>query len=51
MGSNEGRLWVSLGGVGHVELSEGFFGLIGLVRRNNIIIRHRSLNILMIKYI
>ena len=27
MGSNEGRVWVSLGGVGHVELSEGFFGL------------------------
>ena len=28
MGSNEGRAWVSLGGVGHVEMSEGFFGLI-----------------------
>ena len=27
MGSNEGHVWVSLGGVGHVELSEGFFGL------------------------
>ena len=27
MGSNEGHAWVSLGGVGHVELSEGFFGL------------------------
>ena len=27
MGSNEGRVWVSLGGVGHVDLSEGFFGL------------------------
>ena len=27
MGSNKGRVWVSLGGVGHVELSEGFFGL------------------------
>ena len=27
MGSNEGRAWVSLGGVGHVELSEGFFEL------------------------
>ena len=27
MGSNEGRAWVSLGGVGHVEMSEGFFGL------------------------
>ena len=26
-GSNEGRAWVSLGGVGHVELSEGLFGL------------------------
>ena len=25
MGSNEGHAWVSLGGVGHVELSEGFF--------------------------
>ena len=28
MGSNEGRACVSLGGVGHVDLSEGFFGLI-----------------------
>ena len=27
MGSNEGRVWVPLGGVGHVELSEGYFGL------------------------
>ena len=27
MGSNEGHVWMSLGGVGHVELSEGFFGL------------------------
>ena len=27
MGSNEGHEWVSLGGVGHVEMSEGFFGL------------------------
>ena len=27
MGSNEGRVWVSLGGVGHVDLSGGFFGL------------------------
>ena len=27
MGSNEGHAWVSLGGIGHVELSEGFFGL------------------------
>ena len=27
VGSNEGRAWMSLGGVGHVELSEGFFGL------------------------
>ena len=27
MGLNEGRAWVSLGGVGHVELREGFFGL------------------------
>ena len=27
MGCYEGRVWVSLGGVGHVELSEGFFGL------------------------
>ena len=27
MGSNEVHAWVSLGGVGHVELSEGFFGL------------------------
>ena len=26
-GSNKGRAWMSLGGVGHVELSEGFFGL------------------------
>ena len=27
MGCYEGREWVSLCGVGHVELSEGFFGL------------------------
>ena len=27
MGCYERRSWVSLGGVGHVELSEGFFGL------------------------
>ena len=27
MGSNEGHAWMSLGGVGHVEISEGFFGL------------------------
>ena len=27
MGSNEGHAWMSLGGVGHVELSEGIFGL------------------------
>ena len=27
MGSNQGHAWVSLGGVDHVELSEGFFGL------------------------
>ena len=27
MGSNEGRVWVSLGGVVHVELREGLFGL------------------------
>ena len=31
MGSNEGRAWLSLGGVGHVELSEGLFGLTPLV--------------------
>ena len=24
MGSNEGHVWVSLSGVGHVEMSEGF---------------------------
>ena len=29
MGKYEGRAWVSLGVVGHVELSEGFFGLTG----------------------
>ena len=28
MGCYEGCVWVSLGGVGHVEMSEGFFGLI-----------------------
>ena len=28
MGSNEGRVWVSLGVIGHAKLSEGFFGLI-----------------------
>ena len=27
MGCYKGRTWVSLGGIGHVELSEGFFGL------------------------
>ena len=27
MGCYKGHAWVSLGGVGHVELSEGFFGL------------------------
>ena len=27
MGSNEGHACVSLGGVDHVDLSEGFFGL------------------------
>ena len=27
MGCYKGRSWVSLGGVGHVELSEGFFRL------------------------
>ena len=26
-GSNEGCAWMSLGGVGHVELNVGFFGL------------------------
>ena len=31
MGSNEGRVWVSLGGVGYVELSEGFNPNCGLV--------------------
>ena len=31
MGSNEGHPWVSLGGVGHVEPSEGFFGLTFLI--------------------
>ena len=28
MGCYEGHAWVSLGAVGHVEPSEGFFGLI-----------------------
>ena len=32
MGYNEGHAWVSLGGVGHVELSEGFFGLTGTMQ-------------------
>ena len=27
MGSNEGHVWVSLSGVGHVEVSEGYFAL------------------------
>ena len=31
MGSNEGHVWVSLGGVGHVEMSEGFFGLTNMI--------------------
>ena len=30
MGCYEGHVWVSLGGVGHVELSERFFGLTDL---------------------
>ena len=34
MGSNEGRAWVSLGGVCHVELSEGFFGLTTIIMKN-----------------
>ena len=29
MGCYEGHEWMSLGGVGHVELSEGFFVLTG----------------------
>ena len=29
--TNEGCAWMSLGGVDHIELSEGFFGLIGRV--------------------
>ena len=32
MGCYEGHVWVSLGGVGHIELSEGFFGLTHLVK-------------------
>ena len=36
MGSNEGHVWVSLGGVGHVELTEGFFGLTYLVPQHSI---------------
>ena len=27
MGCYKGCVWVSLGSVGHIELSEGFFGL------------------------
>ena len=38
MGSNEGRAWVSLGGVGHVELSEGFFGLTLIIRITHLIL-------------
>ena len=34
MGCYEGREWVSLGGVGHIELSEGFFGLTGMCLTN-----------------
>ena len=30
--SNGGRAWVSLGGVGHAELSEGFFRLTSIVK-------------------
>ena len=33
MGCYEGRSWVFLGGVGHVELSEGFFGLTRTVNK------------------
>ena len=36
MGSNEGRACVSLGGVGHVEPSEGFFGLTLVISKNNL---------------
>ena len=32
MGCYEGHEWVSLGGVGHVDLSEGFFGLTGCIK-------------------
>ena len=31
MGCYEGRVWVSLHGVGHVEMSEGFFGLTPII--------------------
>ena len=31
MGSNEGRAWVSLGGIVHLELSEGIFGLTNIM--------------------
>ena len=36
MGSNEGCVWVSLGGVGHVEKSEGFFGLTMSMEENSL---------------
>ena len=32
-GSNEGHSWMSLGGVGHVELSKGFFGLTDVIEK------------------
>ena len=35
MGSNEGHAWVALGGVGHVELSEGFFGLTVFITKSS----------------
>ena len=34
MGCYKGHAWVSLGGVGHVEMNEGFFGLTKTTWRN-----------------
>ena len=37
MGLNEGHAWVSLGGVGHVELNEGFFGLTRIIEKEGMV--------------
>ena len=38
----EAHEWVSLGGVGHVELSEGFFGLTGIMPSSGVVVLLRD---------